>query len=170
MSGRTPPNRVVEILLVDDSDSDVRLTQEALKDAKVQNNLSRVADGIEAIEYLRHEGKYSKASRPDLILLDLNMPRMDGREVLAEIKADPSLKTIPVAILTTSEAESDVLQSYGLHVNCYLTKPVDFEQFIRVVHQIEEFWFTVVKLPPVRNRRLVAATLGADAVEPARDA
>ena len=141
-------SKQVEILLVEDSPGDVRLTQEALGDAKIQNRLNVVNDGIEALAYLHQEGHYGDAPRPDLILLDLNMPRMDGREVLAAVKSQDSLKTIPVVVLTTSEADADILKSYELHASCYITKPVDLEQFIRVVAGIEEFWFSIVKLPP----------------------
>jgi len=137
----------VEILLVEDSPDDVRLTQEALKDARVINNLSVARDGEEAMSFLRREGEYADAPCPDLILLDLNMPKKDGREVLAEIKSDPHLRRIPVVMLTTSSAEKDILESYDLHANCYITKPVDLDQFITVVQTIEDFWFTMVKLP-----------------------
>lgn len=139
--------RPVEILLVEDSPGDVRLTKEALKEGKVLNNLNVVGDGVEALAFLRQEGSYKNAVRPDLILLDLNLPKKDGREVLEAIKNDPDLKRIPVVILTTSNAEKDVLKSYDLHANCYVTKPVDFEQFITVVKSVEDFWLTVVKLP-----------------------
>lgn len=139
--------RPVEILLVEDNPGDVRLTQEALRDGKVRNNLSVAPDGVEAMAFLRREGKYAGAPRPDLILLDLNLPRMDGREVLAAIKADERLRRIPVVVLTTSRAEQDVLRSYDLHVNCYVTKPIDLDQFITVVKTIEDFWLTVVVLP-----------------------
>ncbi len=138
----------IEILLVEDSPTDRFLTEEALREGKIANSLAVVVDGVEAIEYLRREGRFSQAVRPDLILLDLNLPRKDGREVLAEIKADPDLRVIPVVVLTTSSAEEDVLRSYGLHANCYITKPVQFEEFKRVVASIEDFWFAVVKLPP----------------------
>ena len=137
----------IEILLVEDSPADVRLTQEALRDGKVLNHMSTVSDGIEALAYLRREGEYHEAARPDLILLDLNMPRMDGREVLERIKQDPDLKRIPVVILTTSQAEEDILKSYNLHANCYISKPVDLDQFIAVVKSIEDFWLTIVRLP-----------------------
>ncbi|MGD1086513.1 MAG: response regulator [Verrucomicrobiota bacterium] len=137
----------VEILLVEDSPSDTDLTVEALREAKVRNHLSIVEDGVQALEFLRRQGKYGGAPRPDLILLDLNLPRKDGREVLAEIKSDESLKTIPVVVLTTSRAEQDVLQAYKHHANCYITKPVDFEQFLNVVHSIESFWLMLVTLP-----------------------
>ncbi len=137
----------VEVLLVEDNPGDVRLTLEALKDGKLNNRLSVVEDGVEALAFLRREGKYADASRPDLILLDLNLPKKDGREVLAEIKADEDLKRIPVVVLTTSKAEEDILKTYNLHANCYITKPVDFDQFVIVVRLIEDFWFTIVKLP-----------------------
>ena len=137
----------VEILLVEDSPSDAEITIEALREAKVRNNLSIVEDGVEALEFLRRQGKYSEAPRPDLILLDLNLPRKDGREVLAEVKSDDNLKTIPVVVMTTSRAEQDVLQAYKYHANCYITKPVDFEQFLSVVHSIESFWLMLVTLP-----------------------
>jgi two-component system, chemotaxis family, response regulator Rcp1 len=140
--------RPVEILLVEDNPGDVRLTQEVLKEGKLRNTLSIVNDGVEALAYLRHEGAYANAVRPDLILLDLNLPGKDGREVLAEIKIDKNLKRIPVVILTTSEAERDIFHTYELHANCYITKPFDLEQFIQVVQQIESFWLTIVKLPP----------------------
>ena len=145
----TTPQKIVpvDILLVEDNLGDIRLTQEALKAGKVLNNLFSVRDGIEALEFLRRAGKYAAAPRPDIILLDLNLPRMDGRELLAEIKNDPDLKRIPVVILTTSKAEEDILRTYNLHANCYITKPVDLHQFIQVVQSIEDFWFTVVKLP-----------------------
>ncbi len=139
--------RSVEILLVEDNPGDVRLTQEALKDNKVHNHLHIAEDGVEALAFLRREGKYSGSPRPDLILLDLNLPRKDGREVLAEIKADAQLRRIPVVVLTTSKAEEDILRAYDLSANCYITKPVDFEQFIRVVKSIEDFWLAMVKLP-----------------------
>jgi len=137
----------IEVLLVEDNPGDVRLTREALKEGKVRNNLSVAQDGVEALAFLRREGRYAAAPRPDVILLDLNLPRMDGREVLEEIKADPSLRSIPVVILTSSEAERDIAQAYALHANCYITKPVDLDQFITVVKSIEDFWFTIVKLP-----------------------
>jgi two-component system, chemotaxis family, response regulator Rcp1 len=139
--------KVVEILLVEDSPGDVRLTVEALKEAKVSNNLSVVQDGVEAMAFLQQKGAYKDAARPDIILLDLNLPRKDGREVLAEIKEDPKLKQIPVVVLTTSRSEQDILKAYDLHANCYITKPVDFKQFMTVVKSIENFWLTVVKLP-----------------------
>ncbi len=139
--------RPVEVLLVEDNVGDVRLTQEALREAKVHNNLSVVNDGVEAMAFLRREGKYSQAPKPDLVLLDLNMPRKDGRQVLAEVKADPELRRIPIVVLTTSKAEEDIIRSYELHANSYVTKPVDFEQFMKVVQSIEGFWLTVVKFP-----------------------
>lgn len=138
----------IEMLLVEDNPGDARLAKEALKDSKLLNNIHHVSDGEQAIDFLRRAGAYAGAPRPDLILLDLNLPRKDGREVLAEIKADPNLKTIPVVVLTTSEAEQDILQSYRLHANCYITKPVGFASFVEVVHAIESFWFGVVTLPP----------------------
>jgi chemotaxis family two-component system response regulator Rcp1 len=138
----------VEILLVEDSPGDVRLTVEALKDAKVRNELHVVEDGVEALAFLRQEGAYADAPRPDVILLDLNLPKKDGREVLAEIKGDPNLRRIPVVVLTVSQAEEDILKTYDLHANCYITKPVDLDQFIKVVRSIEDFWLTVVRLPP----------------------
>ena len=139
--------KLVEILLVEDNPGDVRLTLEAFKEGKILNRLSVVGDGVEAMAFLRREGNYSNVPRPDLILLDLNMPRKDGREVLAEIKKDPELRRIPVIILTTSQAEQDILKSYDLHANCYITKPVDLDQFNTVVKNIQDFWLTIVKLP-----------------------
>jgi len=141
------PIRPVEILLVEDSASDADLTEEALSEGKVLNHLHWVQDGVEALAFLHRQGKYSDAPRPDLILLDLNLPKKDGRDVLAQIKADPSLKLIPVVILTTSAAERDILRTYELNANCYVTKPIDLEQFISVVKLIEEFWLALVKLP-----------------------
>ena len=137
----------IELLLVEDSEPDVRLTIEALREAKVKNRLWVVDDGVEAIDFLRRQGKHADAPRPDLILLDLNLPRKDGRQVLKEIKNDDSLKRIPVVILTTSKSEEDVLRAYDLHANCYITKPVDFNRFMEVVKSIETFWLTVVRLP-----------------------
>ena len=142
-----PTGRPIEILLVEDNPGDVRLTVESLNEGKVRNNLHVAKDGVEALSFLRRQGEHADAVRPDLILLDLNLPRKDGREVLADIKADPDLKTIPVVVLTTSRAEQDVLHSYELQANCYITKPVDLEQFIHVVKSIEDFWLTVVTLP-----------------------
>lgn len=137
-----------EILLVEDNPADVILTQEALKRWKIANRLHVVTDGIEAIEFLRRQGKYANAVKPGIILLDLNLPKRDGREVLAEVKQDPDLQRIPVVVLTTSEADEDILRSYNLHANCYITKPVDMNKFVKIVTSIEEFWFTIVKLPP----------------------
>src|SRR5205823_9675998 len=139
----------IEILLVEDSPSDVDLTREALDDTKVHNNLSVVGDGVEALAFLRREGQYASAPHPDLILLDLNLPKKGGREVLAEIKSDPVLRRIPVVVLTTSEAEQDIVESYNLHANCYVKKPVDLDAFIQVVRSIDNFWLAIVKLPPV---------------------
>lgn len=138
----------IEILLVEDNPGDVRLTTEALAEAKVRNRLAVARDGVEALQYLRREPPFQGSTRPDIILLDLNMPRMDGREVLQELKADPALSSIPVVVLTTSESEEDVLRSYQLHASCYITKPVDLEQFLKVVRSVEDFWLTVVRLPP----------------------
>jgi two-component system, chemotaxis family, response regulator Rcp1 len=140
-------SRPIEVLLVEDNPGDVRLTREALRDSKVLSNLTVARDGEEALAYLRREGAFHAATRPDLILLDLNLPRRDGREVLEAIKAEPALRTIPVVILTSSEAERDIARAYELNANCYITKPVDLDQFITVVRAIEDFWFTVVKLP-----------------------
>ncbi|HXM95841.1 MAG TPA: response regulator [Candidatus Dormibacteraeota bacterium] len=137
----------IEVLLVEDSPGDVRLTREAFKDAKVHINLHVASDGTEAIAFLGHEGKHVNAPRPDLILLDLNLPKKDGREVLEEIKKSPTLKSIPVVILTTSASEVDILRSYRLHANCYITKPVDLEGFLKVIKSIDSFWLSVVKLP-----------------------
>ena len=140
--------RPIEILLVEDNPGDARLTMEALRDTKVSNNVSVVEDGVEALAFLRRQGAHAGAPRPDIVLLDLNLPKKDGREVLAEIKADEDLKKIPVVILTTSESDEDILKAYSLHANCYVRKPVDLDQFIKVVQSIEDFWFTIVKLPP----------------------
>jgi chemotaxis family two-component system response regulator Rcp1 len=137
----------IKILLVEDNPADVRLTTEALKEGKVLNNMSVANDGVEALAFLRQEGKHANAPRPDIILLDLNLPKKDGRGVLAEIKDDPYLKRIPVVVLTTSKAEEDILRTYDLHANCYITKPVDLDQFMAVVKAIEYFWLTIVKLP-----------------------
>ena len=139
--------RAIEILLVEDNHIDVRLTREALREGKIDNELRVVQDGEEAVAYLRRRPPFADATRPDLILLDLNLPRMDGREVLAHIKEDPDLRRIPVVVLTTSRADEDILRSYDLHVNCYITKPVDMDQFIQVVKAIDHFWFSVVTLP-----------------------
>jgi len=140
--------RPIEILMVEDNPGDVRLTQEALKDAKVSNTLRVVEDGAAALDYLHQRGEHVNAPRPDLILLDLNLPKKNGREVLEEIKEDENLKTIPVVILTTSQAEEDVVRAYSLHANCYITKPVDFTQFAKIVRTIEDFWLSIVTLPP----------------------
>ncbi len=141
----------VEILLVEDNPGDVRLTQEVLKEGKMNNNLYVAKDGVDAVTFLRREGEYADSPVPDLILLDLNLPKKDGREVLAEIKADSDLKHIPVVVLTTSKAEQDIHKAYNLHANCYITKPVDLDQFIQVVKSIEDFWLTIVKLPRVHD-------------------
>lgn len=139
---------LIEVLLVEDSPADVRLTKEALKEEKLHINLHVVNDGVEAMAFLRREGKYANAIRPDLILLDLNLPKKDGREVLKEVKSDEKLKVIPVVVLTISKAEEDVAKSYNLHANCYITKPIDLNQFSKVVKTIQDFWLTIVKLPP----------------------
>jgi len=139
--------RAIEILMVEDSEGDARLAREAMRDSKIHNVLHHVRDGEEAMDFLRRTGKYAAAPRPDLVLLDLNLPRRDGREVLADIKTDDALKRIPVVILTTSSAEADVLRSYDLHANCYITKPVNMVDFIRVVTMIQDFWLTIVTLP-----------------------
>jgi chemotaxis family two-component system response regulator Rcp1 len=143
----TGNGRAIEILLVEDNPGDVRLTMEALKEGKLLNNLSVVGDGVEALAFLRREGKFADSVRPDLILLDLNLPKRNGLEVLADIKADEDLRRTPVVILTTSQAEQDIVKSYNLYANCYVSKPVDLEQFITVVKSIEDFWMTIVKLP-----------------------
>lgn len=137
----------IEILLVEDNPGDVRLTEEALKESKIAVNMRVASDGLDALAMLRREGDYRELPLPDLILLDLNMPRMDGRELLHQIKSDEKLMRIPVVVLTTSAAEKDILQAYGLHANCYITKPVEFEQFMEIIKSIEGFWLTVVKLP-----------------------
>jgi chemotaxis family two-component system response regulator Rcp1 len=139
---------VAQILLVEDNEADIRLTREALSEVKLLNELHVARDGEEALAFLSREGRYARVPRPDLVLLDLNLPRKDGREVLAEMKAHPDLRTIPVVILTTSRAEEDVVRTYRLHANAYVQKPVDFEAFIQVVKAIEDFWFSIVKLPP----------------------
>ena len=137
----------IEILLVEDNPGDVELTREALHDSKVHMRLSVVNDGVDALAFLRREGPHGAAPRPDLVLLDLNLPRKDGRAVLAEVKRDPELRNIPIVVLTSSQAEQDIVKAYDLHANCYVTKPVDLDQFITIVRSIEQFWFTVVKLP-----------------------
>ena len=139
--------RPIEILLVEDNPGDVRLAREALSEAKVRNHLSVAVDGVEAMAFLRREGSYGAAPRPDIVLLDLNLPRKDGRQVLSEVKTDPGLRRIPVVILTTSKAEEDILKTYDLHANCFITKPVDFDQFVKVVKSIEHFWLSIVTLP-----------------------
>jgi chemotaxis family two-component system response regulator Rcp1 len=139
--------KVVDILLVEDNEGDARLAIEAMRDSKIRNTLHHVSDGEEAMTFLRKEGKYENVPRPDLILLDLNLPKKDGRQVLAEIKNDDELKRIPVVILTVSSAEEDILKSYNLHANCFITKPIDLSQFMKVVRAVEDFWLTIVKLP-----------------------
>ena len=139
--------RPIEILLVEDNPADVRLTMETIKDYKVKNRLEVVGNGVDAMDFLRRKGKFADKTRPDLILLDLNLPGKDGREVLAEIKVDPDLSRIPVVVLTSSEAEQDIIKAYNLHVNCYITKPVGLTEFVKVVKSIEDFWLTIVKLP-----------------------
>ncbi|HEY7506846.1 MAG TPA: response regulator [Nitrososphaera sp.] len=143
----TQHSKPIEILLVEDNPGDVRLTRESLYDARIHNNMIVASDGLEAMACLRREGEYAEATRPDLILLDLNLPRMNGFEVLNEIKEDPALKRIPVVVLTTSQAEQDIIQSYDLYANAYVTKPVDLEQFVKVLKSIEDFWLEIVKLP-----------------------
>lgn len=147
MSSRDNESRTIIILLVEDNPGDARLTQEAMRDSKMLNLVHVVEDGVEAMAFLRREGRYREAPRPDLILLDLNLPKKDGRAVLAEIKVDPDLRRIPVVVLTTSRSEEDVLKAYDLHANAYVTKPVDLEQFMRIVALIDDFWFNVVTLP-----------------------
>lgn len=142
------PGKVIDILLVEDNPGDVRLAQEALKESKVRNKLFVVEDGVEAMAFLRRQSQYSNAPRPDLVLLDLNLPRKNGREVLAEVKNDPDLKRIPIVVLTVSKAEEDIVRSYEHRANAYVTKPLDFNQFMVVMKSIEEFWLTIVKLPP----------------------
>lgn len=143
--------RAIDILLVEDNEGDARLAKEALRDSKVRNVIHHVSDGEEAMAFLRGEGTYARMPRPDLVLLDLNLPKKDGRQVLAELKADESFKRIPVVILTVSSAEEDILRSYNLHANCYITKPLDLDQFLKVVRSIEDFWLTIVKLPNGAN-------------------
>jgi CheY-like chemotaxis protein len=138
---------VIDILLVEDNEGDARLAKEAMRDSKLRNTLHHVGDGEEAMEFLYQRGKHADAPRPDLVLLDLNLPRKDGRAVLEEVKTDENLKRIPVVILTTSSDEQDILRSYNLHANCYITKPIDLNQFLKVVRSIEDFWLTIVKLP-----------------------
>ena len=148
MMADMPNTEPIKILMVEDNPGDARLAQEALKDSKINNSLYHVEDGVEAMRFLRRQAEYADAPQPDLVLLDLNLPRKDGREVLAEIKEDPKLKLVPVVVMTTSEAERDLVKSYDLHANAYVVKPIDLERFIEVVQSIEVFWFTIVKLPP----------------------
>ncbi len=150
MNDNTEP---IEILLVEDNPGDARLAVEALKDSKIHNNLYHVEDGVEAMRFLHRQAEYTDVPLPDLVLLDLNLPRKDGREVLAEIKEDPELRPIPVVVLTTSEAERDLVKTYDLHANAYVVKPIDLDRFIEVVEAIENFWFTIVKLPQVNHRK-----------------
>lgn len=138
----------VHILLIEDNPGDIRLAQEALKEGKVRNTLTVIQDGEEALDFLFHRGEHAAAARPDLVLLDLNLPKISGREILAQMKTDDSLKTIPVVVLTASEAEEDIIKCYGNHANCYITKPLDFSRFVQITKAIEEFWLTIVKLPP----------------------
>lgn len=145
--------RPIEILLVEDNPADVRLTREAFRDAKLVNNLHCVENGVEAMQFLRREGQFATSPVPDIVLLDLNLPKKDGREVLKEMKEDPELAVLPVVVLTTSRAEEDIVRSYVLHANCFISKPVDFNQFIRVVQSIEDFWFGVVTLPGRQTHR-----------------
>jgi CheY-like chemotaxis protein len=151
MENYESPLHPIEILLVEDNPGDSRLAKEALKESKLKNNLYVAEDGVEAMNFLYKKGKYSKMPRPDLVILDLNLPKKDGREVLAEIKNDDNLKRIPVVILTISKAEEDILKTYNLHANCYVTKPLDLDQFMKVVRSIEDFWLTIVKLPNGKN-------------------
>lgn len=143
----TTEGKAVEILLVEDNEGDARLAREAMRDSKLANVIHHVADGADAMAFLRRQGKHRDAPRPDLVLLDLNLPKKDGREVLSEVKGDEDLKRIPVVVLTSSSAEEDVLKSYNLHANCYITKPIDLGQFLKVVRSIEDFWLTIVRLP-----------------------
>jgi CheY-like chemotaxis protein len=142
------PARLIDILLVDDDEGDIVLAKRALENGKIYNSMHVAKDGVEAMEFLNHIGRHASAPRPDLILLDLNMPRKDGREVLCDIKRDPHLRSIPVVVLTTSDSELDIANMYDLHANCYVTKPVDLAQFTKIVKEIKQFWFSVVKLPP----------------------
>jgi CheY-like chemotaxis protein len=148
-------NKTVDILLIEDNPGDVRLTIEALKDCKIMNNLNVVENGLKAMKYLRKEEEYKDKQLPDLILLDLNIPKINGHEVLAEIKNDPMLKIIPVVILTSSSSDEDILTTYELHANCFITKPVDIEQFIKIVQYVGDFWFTIVKLPQKEEKRFI---------------
>jgi CheY-like chemotaxis protein len=142
-----PSGKIVDILLVEDNPGDVRLTKEALKESRLHNKLNVVTDGLMAIQYLKKQGEFAKAPRPDMVLLDLNLPKKSGSEVLEEIKNDPDLKMIPVVVLTTSKVEEDIVKSYRLHANCYITKPVDIAQFVKILRVLEDFWFVIVKLP-----------------------
>ena len=144
----TSQPRIIDILLVEDSPTDVLIAREALTEARLLNTIHVVEDGVDALAFLRRQGRFADAPRPDLILLDLNLPRKNGREVLAEIKNDPALKSIPVVVLTTSSAEEDILKSYNLHANCYVVKPVEFDSFVKAVQSIQHFWFSIVMLPP----------------------
>ena len=143
----------IEILLVEDNPGDVDLTRDAFENSKIRNTLHVAGDGVEAMALLRRQGKHADAPRPDLVLLDLNLPKKDGREVLAEIKADPDLRRIPIVVLSVSREEEDILKTYNLHANCYITKPIDLHQFMKVVQSIKEFWLTIVKLPPNEAQR-----------------
>ncbi len=143
-----PQPRIIDILLVEDSPTDVLIAREALTEARLLNTIHVAEDGVDALAFLRRQGRFADAPRPDLILLDLNLPRKNGREVLAEIKADDALKSIPVVVLTTSSAEEDIIRSYSLHANCYVVKPVEFDSFVKAVQSIRQFWFTIVALPP----------------------
>ena len=143
-----PQPRIIDILLVEDSPTDVLIAREALTEARLLNTIHVAEDGVDALAFLRRQGRFADAPRPDLILLDLNLPRKNGREVLAEIKADDALKSIPVVVLTTSSAEEDIIRSYSLHANCYVVKPVEFDNFVKAVQSIRQFWFTIVALPP----------------------
>ncbi len=145
---RASEGKPIDILLVEDNPGDVRLTKEALRDAKVLNEIYVARDGVEAMDFLNRQGNFKQVPIPDLILLDLNLPKKDGREVLAEVKSDPKLKRIPIVVLTTSKADEDIVRSYSLHANAYITKPVDLNRFAEIIHALEEFWFTVVRLPP----------------------
>ena len=151
MTENHAPVQPIDILVVEDNPGDVRLMREALRDSKLLVNLNTVPDGVAALAYLLRQGKYAQAPRPDLILLDLNLPKMDGRAVLEEIKKDPDLRRIPVVVITSSDAEEDIVKSYDRHANCYITKPVDLERFVAVVKSIEDFWVSIVKLPPKRT-------------------
>jgi chemotaxis family two-component system response regulator Rcp1 len=148
LSVETSNTEPIEILMVEDNVKDARLAEETLRDSKIHNNLYHVKDGVEAMQFLHRQGAYAQAPHPDLILLDLNLPRKDGREVLAEIKEDPELRLVPVVVLTTSEAERDLVRTYDLHANAYVVKPIDLDRFVEVVQAIEDFWFAIVKLPP----------------------